>query len=329
MTINLFTWSLKKDRCIFGSRCDADCDQCSCYLNGPPRYETGAPDNPDINGILSDLGITSLSEITPPPLKFPQFCRFVPMIKRGDEKFLSPKKGINAIALPLGNMIALGKKTCWLPRIQESFVKIRSALGKKTLIILVCNGKDKMLKESFWPHRSQILSEIKASNPDLVVTTNFSTLENQPPMEDFISIYRNQKIFGEMRRSGIKAIPLIYWKTKAHLDEWAEWLNNSKEALVCLNLQTNKGNRLWEQNLFDLQYLLGFLKRKISFLIIVGSTESRINELKEIFGDEFIVVQSHPMRLAVEWRVIRDEGKRVEPKRAFVINCLKCIKLLT
>jgi len=330
---NLFTWKLDRKHCVFGGWCDLACESCSGYLFGPKKYECCAPDNPRINGLLSDLGISFLTDVTVSPIIFPKTDRLVPMIKRGDEKYLNSASRVDTVALSLADFITKGKKTKWLSGAQSSIKKIKSNLGRETKIIFICNGKDKMLKENFWPNRQEILREMADLNFDLVVTTNFSILEKQPPMEDFFSILRNHKVFGEMRRLGIRSIPLICWKSKSHLDEWAKWLNANKEALVCLNFQTNKGRIFWERNILDVQYLLGLLTRRVKFLIIGPLVVGRVNKLKSIFGHDFILVTSKLICLARVGKALRYENKslnkvRAEPQKAFIQSCLDCKRFL-
>lgn len=145
--------------------------------------------------------------------------------------------------------------------------------------------KDRAI-EGFWTNRKEIYRKLKVQNFKAIITPNFSLYEDAPRSEHLYNIQRSKKVYNEMIKEGLPAIPDVVWATNEDLEFWIKEINRSNTKTIAfsfMNVDTKlKASNAWRHYLLGYKILISRIQKNIEIIIAGISSVERVREIKKV-----------------------------------------------
>jgi len=185
-------------------------------------------------------------------------------------------------------------------------------LPATTLTVLSGYGEDPLV-EAFWTarHRDRLLDRLATLKFDLVLAPNYSIYGNWPRAEHLINMRRSLLLTEEFVRTGMPAVPNVYWFRLEDLQRYATWIADTAPPAIAINLQTVRENKNWETwALPGLSWLAENIPAGLPVIITGLSRQDRIATAVDLFGTGLILVSQNPAQYALHGAVMTPEGRK-------------------
>lgn len=220
----------------------APCERCALARACPARRTTRScldapvdglvdPLRDDFVDLLGELGGLDLMITRARPSEPVRLPAFVPQV---DGTAVSRRIGAPWVLVNLG---VLMRRAGFRQRRSQATLRERLGIPDTSRIALALFGKDKLLEQQVWPHRKQLLETIRAWKPDLVIAPDFSVWRDDPWLTQRVSIVRSLRLYSDLQRGGVAAIPHVYWGNRKDTEDWAAWIRANPVSAIAVDLQ--------------------------------------------------------------------------------------------
>jgi len=295
---------IRRPDCPFVHRLEDDDLNCNAAGVNALGYDLVGEDSDDFALRLAEVNGIDFDDITIDSPVNPHLPHYLPTIPKGSGKlFLGYAPEYVAVSL---KDVVSARELRVVPDIHK-----RLGVPRKTKVILLGFGKDKLLERA-WPpiERQRIIGEIAKLDLYAVIPPNYSIWDDQPHAERLINEKRSMMVYRELIEAGVPAIPHIYWCGRKDLDEYIRFLDRHPTMKTfAIDMQTLGRELDWQQALADLRYLSSKIGGDMRFLIVGPSTPSRIEQIINILPN-VTIVNSAATQSAVRRRVLADNLTR-------------------
>lgn len=221
-----------------------DCMEfCNCEDEDKPNCELACPLNPPkFVSRFREVGGWSLQIENGPRLKLPQLPEFVPLIKDGACRLVQFQG--DAVALRLDRLF--NHNNGLLKFDSRRQLNTRYKIGPKISLLINAIGFDEGL-ERYWDRgrKADLLSQIRALEPALMTSPNFSLFTDVPRHENLYNMRRIVMCWHEIVTAGIPCALHLNARTDHDWKRWAEFLrvHDEVEIVACEFTSGNRGRR--------------------------------------------------------------------------------------
>lgn len=175
--------------------------------------------------------------------------------------------------------------------------------GDKTDILVILNGQDAAL-EGFWAmQRSKAFAELWGVGICGVTGPTFSIAsKGLPESHNVCMLLRHHRVMDEANRSGLLAIPNIYWRRKSDRLDWINWLKDSEVHIISRDFSRSKHKVNFMAELEGLLEIIEASKRKFHVLLIGVGAANATRAIPQLIklGQSCSIVASFPIIVGIK-----------------------------